>query len=158
MNTHRQTVSRALLLCAALTPTWVAADEDPPLPAAAEAARVRGDLKVISKALHVKPDNERPTVESCRNWKLTDAQVAQFFQKAEPIAGETFHAFYYVLPCDYAGKVTLAGQTYEFVINGGAYGNLITTSKPAVARTFGCRYACEEMVLFKHYPKEGEEP
>jgi hypothetical protein len=148
----------ALLLCAALLPAVVVAEADPPLPAAAEAARLHGDLKVISKALHVKPDNEASTVESCKNWKLSDAQVAEFFRKAEPISGEVFHAFYYVLPCDYTGKVSLAGETYEFVINGGAYGNLITTSKPVVARTFGCRYACEQMVLFKHYPKEGEEP
>ena len=60
----------------------------------------------------MKPDNEASTVESCKNWKLADAQVAQFFQKAEPISGE---------------------------------------------RTFGWRYACEQMVLFKRYPKEGEE-
>jgi hypothetical protein len=129
----------AMLL--ALIPAIALAELDPPLPAAAESARVQGNVEVLSLELRVTPDNEI----HCTGWKLTKADVRFFFRMAKPIAGETFHHAYYVMPCDYTGRLVLAGETYEFRINGGSHGYLTTTSEPRVARLFGCPRGCQRV-------------
>jgi hypothetical protein len=150
-----QTMRRcALLLALALLPGAANADTDPPLPADAEAARVRGQLKVLSVSLRATGEKE----PACKGWKLTKANVREFFQKAVPVSGEEFHALYYVLPCEYSGEIHLAGKTYRFVLNGGSSADLFTTSEPIVARKYGCRHGCERFVPFGDYPADGEEP
>jgi len=141
MNTDNFMKRCVLLLCMAVLPAVACADADPPLPAAAESARRHGDLKVVSLALKAKPD---PEIQ-CTGRKLTKADVRQFFQKAEPVTGEVFHSLYYTMPCQYVGKLELAGTTYDYVINGGSHGYLITTSSPAVSRRFGCPQGCERL-------------
>jgi hypothetical protein len=39
----------------------------------------------------------------------------------------------------------LAGETYEFVINGGWHGFLFTTSEPRKAWRFGCPRGCQRL-------------
>jgi hypothetical protein len=132
----------ALLLGSSLLSAAANAEPDPPLPVVAEAARVHGSLKVLSMTLQVTPDS---TI-TCTGWKLTKADVREFFQKAAPVPGEEFHNLYYTLPCDYKGKLELAGATYDFVINAGWFGTLTTTgSTPVVWRRFGCERGCERM-------------
>jgi hypothetical protein len=146
----------AVLLCLALLPAATAhADTDPPLPADADMARQQGLMKVISMALHVKPDKDPSAFEACKTWKLTSADVRYFFANAEPIAGEEFHYSYYVMPCEYTGTIELYGETYNFVINAGSYGDLRTIAAPMIARRYGCRHACERLVLL---PPDDEEP
>jgi len=131
----------ALLLCLTLLPAVAIAEPDPPLPPAAESARRHGELTVLSIALRITPDNEI----KCTDWKLTKGDVRTFFQLASPVPGEEFHHGYYVMPCDYVGKLQLAGVTYDFVINGGSHGWLTRTSEPKVARLFGCPRGCERI-------------
>lgn len=131
----------ALLLCLTLLPALANADGEVPLPAAAESARLRGELKIISMESRVTPDNEI----KCTNWKLTKADVRHFFRLARLVPGEEFHHEYYVLPCEYVGKIELAGKTYHFVINAGSYAELSTTSEPVVWRRFGCEHGCERL-------------
>jgi hypothetical protein len=154
MNAIRTTRRCALLLALALLPGAVYAEADPPLPADAESARVRGQLKVLSLSLRAAGEKEL----ACKGWKLSKAHVREFFQKAVPVTGEEFHALYYVLPCEYAGEIELAGKTYRFVLNGGSSADLFTTSEPVVARKYGCRRGCERVVPFGPYPADGEEP
>lgn len=156
MNTSNTARRCALLLYLALLPGAANADADPPLPAPAESARLQGELKVISMALHIGPSNETPIVEACREWKLTNENVRRFFAKATAITGEEFHAFYDVMPCKYTGKMELGGETYDFVINGGAYGDIRTTSAPVIVRKFGCLHGCEHIVPFGDYSPEDE--
>jgi hypothetical protein len=139
-----------------MLPAAASADADPPLPAFAESARLHGELKVISMALHVQPSNEVAMVEACKKWKLTDADVRSFFAKATPITGEEFHAFYYVAPCEYAGRIELGGQTYDFVINGGSYGHIRTNSAPVIVRRYGCLRGCKHLVPFGDLPSKDE--
>lgn len=142
MNIDIWTRRHPLLLCLALLlPAAACADADAPLPAVAEAARLRGELNVLSLTLHAKPDPEI----KCSAWKLTKADVRQFFQKAVSVTGEDFHALYNVLPCEYAGKLELAGSTYDYVINAGFHGSLITASAPIIWRRFGCPQGCERL-------------
>jgi hypothetical protein len=146
---------RVLLLCLALLPAAAVADADPPLPAAAESARLHGDFKIIRLAPNAKPDPEI----KCAGWKVTKEDVRHFFQKAESVTGEDFHALYYVLPCRYTGKLELAGTTYDYVINGGSHGYLITTSEPVIWRRFGCPRGCERIFqTFEFFRPDGENP
>jgi hypothetical protein len=145
---------RAFLLGLALIPAAALAELDPPLPPAAESGRLHGDVKVLSLELRVTPDNEI----KCTGWKLTKADVRVFFRLAEPVAGEVFHHAYYVMPCDYTGKLVLAGETYEFRINGGSHGYLFTTSEPRIARRFGCPRGCQRLFAPFEFFRPGASP
>ena len=144
----------ALLLCLALLPVVAIAEPDPPLPPAAESARLRGDLKVLSIALKITPDNEI----KCTDWKMAKADARTFFRLARPVPGEEWHHEYYVMPCDYEGKLVLAGETYEFRINGGSHAWLITTSEPRVARIFGCPRGCQRLFAPFEFFRPGAAP
>jgi hypothetical protein len=131
----------ALLLCLALLPAGAIAEPDPPLPPVAESARRHGELKILSIALKITSDKEI----ACMHWKMTKGDVRMFFQLAAPLDGEVWHHEYYVVPCDYVGKLQAGGETYDFVINGGSHGWLTTTSEPKIARLFGCPRGCQRI-------------
>lgn len=157
MSTNATIKRCALLLC---LPQLLAAaypDAVIPLPAAAEAARLQGNLTLLSKELHLHEDD--PSLgEDCKSWKLTESGLRLFFQKAVPITGYKHHALYYVLPCEYTGFIDLGGTTYKFVLNGGSYAELHTLSAPVSVRLFGCRRGCEAITPYGAYPADGEEP
>jgi len=81
---------------------------------------------------------------ACRNWHLTDRQVATFFELGEAYEQSPYSAFYQ-LPCSISGKLEADGKAWNFVIDGGG---TATWSHGNETRYFGCSAkACEPLVL-----------
>ncbi|MDN5780466.1 MAG: hypothetical protein L0H23_00345 [Luteimonas sp.] len=85
-----------------------------------------------------------PLESACRNWRLSDRDVARFFELSETYAQSPYSAFYQV-PCSISGKIEAEGKAWDFVIDGGG---TATWSHGNETRYFGCSAkACEPLVL-----------
>lgn len=81
---------------------------------------------------------------ACRNWRLSDRDVARFFELSERYEESPYSAFYQV-PCSISGRIEAEGEAWEFVIDGG--GTAIWSHENET-RYFGCSaQACESLVL-----------
>ena len=152
---RRSAITRACVAAAVLVTVGCDAGE-PASAAAVDAARKRDTVQVVtlSKQLDAKPISEDFLARSCRDWKLTEADVRRFFASADPLTSEEHHSLYYVLPCKYSGSIYLDDQLYEFEINAGSYGTLRRTSEPGRITLYGCKRRCEKLFPFAAYDDE----
>lgn len=82
--------------------------------------------------------------EACSAWRLSKAQVEQFFAASGELQEAKPHNFY-DLPCTISGTLTAEGRQWDFTINAAA--TAVWRSGSAV-RYWGCRAkACEPLVL-----------
>jgi hypothetical protein len=118
-----------------------------------DAARKKDTVQIVTLSKHVDANvsSEDFLARSCREWKLTEADVRKFFAAAEPLTPEERHSLYYVLPCKYSGSIYLDDQLYEFEINAGSYGTLRRTSQPGPTALYGCKRRCEKLFPFEAY-------
>lgn len=93
-----------------------------------------------------------PLETACRDWRLTRAQVAEFFRLGQQYEQPPYAGFYQ-LPCSISGKLRSEGVTWDFTIGGGG---MATWSSGGQTRHFGCSVdACEPLVLL---PADGMDP
>jgi len=132
------------LLIAAVAASEPAIDDD-----ALKAAVAKGAVKVVSLERHLGPPEipEGAFARACRSWTLTDAQVLSFFRKSTAIIPDEMRSSYSVLPCQYAGALTISGTHYQFAINIGRFG-FIRGASPQDVALFGCEDACKELFQF----------
>ena len=113
---------------------------------ALQAALKKGTVKVVSFERHLGPPDvpDGSFARACRSWTLTETQVLSFFTRAEAISSDELRSAYSVLPCQYAGSLSIAGTRYQFAINIGRFG-FIRGAKPENVSLFGCDEACKEL-------------
>lgn len=93
-----------------------------------------------------------PLEAACHEWRLTGAQVAEFFRLSRQYEKRPYAGFYH-LPCSISGKLRSEGVTWRFTIDGGG---MATWSNGGQTRYFGCSVdACEPLVLL---PADGMDP
>lgn len=116
-----------------------------------KAAIRNGAVKVISLERRLGPPKvEGPFARACESWKLTKAQVVDFFERASAIIPSELSTSFAVVPCQYLGEISINGEAYTFSINAGSFGFIRGTPPDRVA-IFGCRAACKE--LFRITPE-----
>ena len=132
------------LLIAGVAAAEPAIDDD-----ALRAALQKGTVKVVSLERHLGPPEipDGAFARACRSWTLSEAQVLRFFTKADAISPDEMRSEYSVLPCQYAGSLTIAGTRYQFAINIGRFG-FIRGASPQAVSLFGCQDACKELFQF----------
>jgi len=120
-----------------------------PLPideSAMKSALEKGAVKVVSLERHLGPPKvpDGPFARACESWKLSEAQVLEFFTLATAIIPSELTTTFNVVPCQYSGSIRVNGELYEFSINAGSFG-VIRGSPPDRVAIFGCRTACKEL-------------
>ncbi|HEV8330127.1 MAG TPA: hypothetical protein VGQ22_01780 [Steroidobacteraceae bacterium] len=135
-------IAAILVLTAAATATAAPLIDE----AAMKAALDQGEVKVVSLERHLGPPKvpDGPFARACEAWKLTDAQVLDFFARASAIIPSELSTTFAVVPCQYSGTISIKGAVYEFSINAGAFGVIRGTTPDQVA-LFGCKTACKEL-------------
>ncbi|MGH8239306.1 MAG: hypothetical protein ACREXP_20120 [Steroidobacteraceae bacterium] len=115
---------------------------------ALKASLAKGTVKVISLERHLGPPEvpEGAFARACRNWHLTKDQVLSFFSEATAISPDELRSSYSVLPCQYAGSISIAGTPYQFSINIGRFGFIRGASADKVS-LFGCEDGCNALFL-----------
>lgn len=105
----------------------------------------RGFLRVVDvNGPRYGGDEELPLETVCRNWRLSDHEVATFFLLSEQYEESPYSSFYQV-PCSISGALEADGKAWDFVIGGGG---TATWSDGNETRYFGCSaQACEPLVL-----------
>lgn len=115
---------------------------------ALKASLAKGAVKVISLDRHLGPPEvpDGAFARACRNWHLTKDQVLSFFTEAIAISSDELRSSYSVLPCQYAGSISIAGTPYQFSINIGRFGFIRGASADKVS-LFGCEDECKTLFL-----------
>jgi hypothetical protein len=115
---------------------------------ALKAALAKGTVKVISFERHLGPPEvpDGAFARACRNWNLTKEQVLSFYKEATAISPDDLRSSYSVLPCQYAGSLSIDGVSYQFAINIGRFG-FIRGATPDKVSLFGCEDACKNLFL-----------
>ena len=115
---------------------------------ALKAALAKGTVKVISFERHLGPPEvpDGAFARACRNWNLTQEQVLSFYKEATAISPDDLRSSYSVLPCQYAGSLSIDGVSYQFAINIGRFG-FIRGATPDKVSLFGCEDACKNLFL-----------
>ena len=113
---------------------------------ALRAALKKGTVKIVSFERHLGPPDvpDGAFARACRSWTLTETEVLGFFARAEAISPDELRSSYSVLPCQYAGSLSIAGTRYQFAINIGRFG-FIRGATPQHVSLFGCEEACKEL-------------
>ena len=129
----------ALIASSALSAPAIDAD-------ALQAALKKGTVKLGTFQRHLGPPDvpDGAFARACRSWTLTEAQVLSFFARAEAISSDELRSSYSVLPCQYAGSLSIGGTRYQFAINIGRFG-FIRGATPENVSLFGCEEACKEL-------------
>ena len=119
---------------------------------ALKAALEQGKVKVSGLERHLGPPKvpDGPFARACQSWKLTEAQVLDFFARSTAVIPSELSTSFAVVPCQYSGSMSINGATYTFSINAGAFGVIRGTPPDRVA-VFGCKAACRE--LFRIQPE-----
>jgi len=85
-----------------------------------------------------------PLETACRDWRLSEDQVAEFFRLSQRYEQSPYAGFYQ-LPCSISGRLRSEGVAWDFTIGGGA---TATWSHDGQTRYFGCSAdACGPLVL-----------
>ena len=113
---------------------------------ALKAALEQGKVKVSGLERHLGPPKvpDGPFARACQSWKLTEAQVLDFFARSTAVIPSELSTSFAVVPCQYSGSIRVNGELYEFSINAGSFG-VIRGSPPDRVAIFGCRTACKEL-------------
>ena len=119
---------------------------------AVKSALEKGAVKVMSLERHLGPPKvpDGPFARACESWKLSEAQVLDFFTRATAIIPSELTTSFNVVPCQYSGSISISGEVYNFSINAGSFG-VIRGATPDNVAIFGCRAACKE--LFRISPE-----
>ena len=110
-----------------------------------------GAVRVLSAS----PTQIEPTAsaqegapEICNTWKLTESQAGRFFALSKEIDSQTYHHTYDTAPCKVVGRVSSAGETWQFTINGAAKAKWV---RGDAIRYFGCEAVeCGSLVLWPY--------
>ncbi|WP_152597748.1 hypothetical protein [Novilysobacter arseniciresistens] len=88
-----------------------------------------------------------PLESACNGWRLSPAQVKEFFRHSSAFDAPPLGEFYQV-PCSISGALRVDGERWEFVIDGGA---TATWRNDKRARYWGCKARrCEALVLLPY--------
>jgi hypothetical protein len=119
---------------------------------AMKAALQKGAVKVVSLERRLGPPKvpDGPFARACESWKLTEAQVLDFFARSTAVIPSELSTSFAVVPCQYSGSISINGERYSFSINAGSFGVIRGTPPDRVA-VFGCKAACKE--LFRISPE-----
>lgn len=77
------------------------------------------DLSPEMSNIHVTEIGADGDAQFCREFKLKDAEVASYFEKAEEVSFKRFHDELDYLPCFVKGTLQRQGYECEFIIRAG---------------------------------------
>jgi hypothetical protein len=79
----------------------------------------------------------------CEKVTMNAADVARYFATATEVSPGSFHEESIILPCSFSGRLTRAGQVYDWNINATGAGYLRSEDGQQDLR-YLCRTACEK--------------
>ena len=86
--------------------------------------------------------------EYCQSWTMSEANIRQFFQRAQRITEEQRTMTYQWGGCDLQGEFVWPGATMPFRINAGGTGSI---AEGAQQHLFGCKSRCKDLFDFGFY-------
>ena len=110
----------------------------------------QGKVKVSGLERRLGPPKvpDGPFARACQSWKLTEAQVLDFFARSTAVIPSELSTSFAVVPCQYSGSISINGEDYTFSINAGAFG-VIRGTPPDQVAVFGCKTECRELFRIK---------
>ncbi len=78
--------------------------------------------------------------EICNSFKITKKDVAKYFHAAKEVNASEFHGEAMILPCKYAGELTIQSKPHRWEIMAGGAGYLY--SEQRVDKRFICKNTC----------------
>ena len=95
------------------------------------------------------PDNSSSRsdmdLETCQSWKMTEADIAQFFGTGHAMPGEEWHHLYDVYPCAFRGSLQIGNRVFSFTLNMGSFAHIKDLAAEGDGHWFGCELACTHL-------------